>query len=528
MKKTSIFITLVIVMFFTLCDCSSSTPSERSIELPEHQIYLDINFEQNLLFAKYDVEVYVDDTEIGTVEHGKNLTHLATVDEGAHTIIFYKATDNSVKATKEIKVVEYTTYKFLLHSNKSSLDIKEYETVSGITGNEITMIDVVGLTYAEAKDKLADAGVVYIDYITPNDASVWSGSKWQVVAQNIKSGEIIDKNTEIILSCEKLETPSSPNPSTEPTSSLMDKTATTSEPIISPVNITRLSFSRTEDISLKTGESATFGFLNIQADNPDALLMEDIELISDDPAVAEISFSATKPASSLSCKVVSISAGQTIVYARAKNSDAISEKIKVNVSDPVSVEGVSLDREEINLILDASINVNATVLPENADDRTIQWSTSDESVAIVDDTGRVSSVSAGSATITAQAANGVSASVPVIVTNSRRMIMNMTRNRTDDVNIGKEWSYIDNINGEYKTKEYILTAGDTLAFRSQYTEDDSWPDIGETYTEHTVTEDDLNNGFTVDMELTVTENGGKNTGKTARFEIEYVFTPSEQ
>ena len=131
MKKTAFFISLIIVLLFSLCGCSSSTPSERSIELPEHQIYLDISFEKNLLFAKYDVEVYVDDTEIGTVEHGNNLTLLTAVDEGAHTIIFYKASDNSVKATKEIKVIEDTTYKFLIHSNKSSIDIREYEAVSG-------------------------------------------------------------------------------------------------------------------------------------------------------------------------------------------------------------------------------------------------------------------------------------------------------------------------------------------------------------------------------------------------------------
>ncbi|MBR2520983.1 MAG: hypothetical protein IKE62_02220, partial [Oscillospiraceae bacterium] len=147
MKKTAFFITLIIVLLFSLCGCSSSTPSERSTELPEHQIYLEISFEKNLLFAKYDVEVYVDDTEIGTVEHGKNLTHLATVDEGAHTIIFYKATDNSVKATKEIKVVEDTTYKFLLHSNKSSIDIKEYEAVSGAFQTQLDSVPAPAVSF---------------------------------------------------------------------------------------------------------------------------------------------------------------------------------------------------------------------------------------------------------------------------------------------------------------------------------------------------------------------------------------------
>ena len=39
-----------------------------------------------------------------------------------------------------------------------------------------------------------------------------------------------------------------------------------------------------------------------------------------------------------------------------------------------------------------------------------------------------------------------------------------------------------------------------------------------------VTEEDLVNGFTVPMELYVKENGGRNSGKRAHFDVEYNFT----
>ena len=220
MKKSHIFLTLIVaLLLFLLCGCSSSNSAEeKPEELPNHKIYLDIDFEQNMLLATYDVEVFIDDTEVGTVEHGKNFTYLTDIKEGAHTITFYKATDNSVKSRKEIKVVEDTTYKFLIHSNSGSIDIKSFEAVSGISGNEITMIDVVGLRFDEAISKLRDAGFVNLKYKTPNDEDIWDESAWQVMSQNIESGEVIDKNSEIILSCDRPQTDTpAPSPDASPT-----------------------------------------------------------------------------------------------------------------------------------------------------------------------------------------------------------------------------------------------------------------------------------------------------------------------
>ena len=47
--------------------------------------------------------------------------------------------------------------------------------------------------------------------------------------------------------------------------------------------------------------------------------------------------------------------------------------------------------------------LTATVMPDNADDKTVLWSSSNASVATVDNNGTVTAVSKGTATITAQA-----------------------------------------------------------------------------------------------------------------------------
>nr|WP_193312306.1 Ig-like domain-containing protein [Bifidobacterium leontopitheci] len=59
--------------------------------------------------------------------------------------------------------------------------------------------------------------------------------------------------------------------------------------------------------------------------------------------------------------------------------------------------------------------LTATITPADATDKTLTWSTSDETVATVSDAGVVTGVAAGKATITATAANGVKGSLTVTV-----------------------------------------------------------------------------------------------------------------
>jgi hypothetical protein len=76
----------------------------------------------------------------------------------------------------------------------------------------------------------------------------------------------------------------------------------------------------------------------------------------------------------------------------------------------VAVEGVSLNKEETNLVIGNTETLVATVSPEGSDaivvDKTVTWKSSNESVATVDSTGKVSAVAVGEATITVTATNG--------------------------------------------------------------------------------------------------------------------------
>lgn len=74
--------------------------------------------------------------------------------------------------------------------------------------------------------------------------------------------------------------------------------------------------------------------------------------------------------------------------------------------EPVAVESVSVNPTTLSMKVGETRTVTATVLPENADDKTVVWSSSDNNVATVDPNGLVSAVASGSATITAETKDG--------------------------------------------------------------------------------------------------------------------------
>ena len=81
----------------------------------------------------------------------------------------------------------------------------------------------------------------------------------------------------------------------------------------------------------------------------------------------------------------------------------------------VEVESVSLNKSEMTLTEGKSETLAATVTPENAENKSITWSSNNEAVAIVDVNGTVTAKSAGTAVITATSTNGKSAGCTVTV-----------------------------------------------------------------------------------------------------------------
>ena len=81
-------------------------------------------------------------------------------------------------------------------------------------------------------------------------------------------------------------------------------------------------------------------------------------------------------------------------------------KLQEKSYDPYAVSSVSLDKTELTTTPGETIQLTATVLPETAYDKSIVWSSDNESIATVDQTGLVCTIAPGTAVITATTTDG--------------------------------------------------------------------------------------------------------------------------
>ena len=192
----------------------------------------------------------------------------------------------------------------------------------------------------------------------------------------------------------------------------------------------------------------------------------------------------------------------------------------------VEVESIEIVSESNVVGVDEKIQLNLEYLPENATKPDVEWKSEDESIAKVNTAGKVTGIGLGKTVITATASNGISTSYEVVVDGwSQEMNVKMVYSREDDNNIGNEWSNYHLLNGSDVPSSMTVSLGDELTFFSHFCEDDTKPDIGEKTLSYKVTENDMSEGFTCSYDVYVTENGGRNSGKSAHFIVTFTFTP---
>ena len=72
----------------------------------------------------------------------------------------------------------------------------------------------------------------------------------------------------------------------------------------------------------------------------------------------------------------------------------------------IPVESVSIDKKSLTLSLNESEQLTATVLPENATNKSITWASSDPKVATINKKGQITTVNVGKTTITVTTKDG--------------------------------------------------------------------------------------------------------------------------
>ncbi len=129
---------------------------------------------------------------------------------------------------------------------------------------------------------------------------------------------------------------------------------------------------------------------------------------------------------------------------------------------PIDATGVTLDKTAINVYIGDTVELKATVIPENATDKAVLWQSLDSSVALVNN-GRVTGVSEGSTVITVLCASSTAAATATCVVNViDGAVTGLTFNKSEySMYIGDTYTLIPTVLPEHaKDKTVIWQSSD--------------------------------------------------------------------
>ena len=156
------------------------------------------------------------------------------------------------------------------------------------------------------------------------------------------------------------------------------------------VPVTGISLDK-DSAEIKVGEKLTLK----ATIEPDNATNKEVRWTSSAPEIATVDENGV---------VTALKGGDVIINATAVDNNSATAQCRIHVAVPVS--GVKLDQSEATIDVGDTLELTATVLPNNADNQNVTWSVEDDSVATVSQDGVVTAVNGGTTTVTVTTVDG--------------------------------------------------------------------------------------------------------------------------
>ena len=147
-----------------------------------------------------------------------------------------------------------------------------------------------------------------------------------------------------------------------------------------------------KDISLCIGETNKLNATVL----PEEATNKDVTWYSSNTSVASVDQNGT---------VKGVGKGNAVITVKT-NSGGFKATCQVTVNEYIHVQSVRLSKHNVTIIHRQTETLTAIVLPINAFDKSVTWASSDESVASVDQNGKITAVEVGTAVITVTTTDG--------------------------------------------------------------------------------------------------------------------------
>ena len=207
-----------------------------SVDEPEYAVSLEIECVENLLFSKYDVDVYVDDSMQGTISHGTTETYNLNLTKGVYEIKFVSAEDDEVIGGVSIDIYQDESLKYKISCTSSQINVETIQgTVSQHGEDEVAMPQSASSykyqNYVDVQTELSEAGFTNISFEILYDIELGWTEEGEVDSVSVdgntefEQGDIFKKDIAIVIAYHMPEEDDpnkpveseTPNSTTEPT-----------------------------------------------------------------------------------------------------------------------------------------------------------------------------------------------------------------------------------------------------------------------------------------------------------------------
>lgn len=204
-----------------------------SLDEPEYNVTIEIECVENLIFSKYDVDVYIDDSLEGTIEHGGTETIYITLTQGTYVLKFVSDEDDEVTGEVTLHIYQNESLKYKISCTSSGIDVDTMKGTTETSGTEesndtqtteiaLTMGEdnFKGMNYKEAEKIFREMGFTSFEYRTVDteDESAADTICYIEITEFIfgdsdfVKGDKFDADSTITFFSYKYEAPETPSP----------------------------------------------------------------------------------------------------------------------------------------------------------------------------------------------------------------------------------------------------------------------------------------------------------------------------
>ncbi|HIX29949.1 MAG TPA: DUF4839 domain-containing protein [Candidatus Blautia stercoravium] len=181
-----------------------------SIDEPEYAVSLEIECVENLLFSKYDVDVYVNDSMQGTVSHGTTETYNLNLTKDVYEVKFVSAEDDEVTGGVSIDIHQDESLKYKISCTSSQINVETIQGTGLAHGEDEAAIPRSASSYkyenyTDVQTELSEAGFTNISFEILYDIVIGWTEEGEVDSVSVggntefEQGDIFKKDVAIVI-----------------------------------------------------------------------------------------------------------------------------------------------------------------------------------------------------------------------------------------------------------------------------------------------------------------------------------------